>query len=277
MSKALELFVPKSGVVLDNDAVEIGTLYRKARTSIVDSVKFSIEAGMRLIAKKDSLEHGEWLPWLKANSETLGFEGRATATRLMKLASNGASTQHLEAPEALRISRELWGNDNVRGTQGTGENEWFTPPEYIELARQVLGEIDLDPASSDEAQRIIQAAQYFTKTDDGLKQEWCGRIWLNPPYAQPFIAEFASKMVAERCAGRVEAAIMLTHNYTDTAWFHELAGEAAAICFMRGRVKFYSGDEIAAPTQGQAFFYFGDEVSLFVERFKSIGFVTRPC
>jgi ParB family chromosome partitioning protein len=232
---------------------------------------------MRLIAKKDSLEHGEWLPWLKANSETLGFGNDSTARRLMKLASNRALTHDFEAPEALRISRELWGNDNVRGTQGTGENEWFTPPEYIELARQVLGEIDLDPASSDEAQRIIQAAQYFTKADDGLKQEWCGRIWLNPPYAQPFIAEFASKMVAERCAGRVEAAIMLTHNYTDTAWFHELAGEAAAICFTRGRVKFYSGDEIAAPTQGQAFFYFGDEVSLFVERFKSIGFVTRPC
>jgi hypothetical protein len=23
---------------------------------------------------------------------------------------------------------------NVRGTQGTGDNEWFTPPEFIELA-----------------------------------------------------------------------------------------------------------------------------------------------
>lgn len=196
------------GFVADDegdDAVEIGTLYRKARTSIVDSVKFSIEAGMRLIAKKVSLEHGEWLPWLKANADTLGFEGRATATRLMKLASNVAPAHHLEAPEALRISRELWGNDNIRGTQGTGENEWFTPLEYIKLARGVLGDIDLDPASSDEAQRIIQAAQYFTKADDGLKQEWRGRVWLNPPYAQPFIAEFASKMVAERCAGRVEA------------------------------------------------------------------------
>ena len=161
----------------------------------------------------------------------------------------------------------------VRGTEGTGENEWFTPPEYIKLARAVLGAIDLDPATSDEAQRIVQAAQYFTKADDGLKHEWRGHVWLNPPYAQPFIAEFASKMVAELRAGRVDAAIMLTHNYTDTAWFHELAGDASAICFTRGCVKFYSGDDIAAPTQGQAFTYFGDEV----EKFKRVLCTDRVC
>jgi phage N-6-adenine-methyltransferase len=164
----------------------------------------------------------------------------------------------------------------IRGTQGTGENEWFTPPEYIALARLVLGGIDLDPASSDEAQRIVQATQYFTRDNDGLKHEWRGRIWLNPPYAQPHIANFASKMVAEFRAGRIEAAIMLTHNYTDTEWFHELAGCAHAICFTRGRVKFYCGDEVAAPTQGQAFFYFGREVAVFAETFGAIGVVIVP-
>jgi hypothetical protein len=30
-------------------------------------------------------------------------------------------------------------------TSFTGNNQWFTPPEHIELARRVLGEIDLDP------------------------------------------------------------------------------------------------------------------------------------
>jgi phage N-6-adenine-methyltransferase len=167
---------------------------------------------------------------------------------------------------------------NVRGTQGTGENEWFTPPEYIALARAVLGEIDLDPATHEQAQEIIQAARYFTKADDGLKHEWHGRVWLNPPYAQPMIADFTSKMCAERRAGHVTTAIMLTHNYTDTAWFHEAANLADAICFTRGRVKFYEPDgEIAAPTQGQAFFYFGNEVMLFADRFKSIGFVVQSC
>ena len=166
----------------------------------------------------------------------------------------------------------------VRGTTGTGENEWWTPAEYIELARRVLGEIDLDPASTDAAQTTVRATQYFTKTDDGLSKEWHDRVFLNPPYAQPDIANFVAKLLAEREAGRVTAAIMLTHNYTDTAWFQDAAAIADAICFTRGRVRFVDADgEIAAPTQGQAFSYFGDDRATFIEIFGPIGFVlVRP-
>ncbi len=168
--------------------------------------------------------------------------------------------------------------DNVRGTLGTGLNEWFTPAAYIERARVVLGEIDLDPATVEKAQATIRATKYFTKADDGLQHEWHGRVWLNPPYAQPLIAQFVAKMCSERCSGRVTAAIMLTHNYTDTAWFHEAEAVADAICFTRGRIPFVDEDgEDCAPTQGQAFFYFGDETEKFIEQFRAIGFVVQPC
>jgi phage N-6-adenine-methyltransferase len=167
--------------------------------------------------------------------------------------------------------------DDVRGTTGTGENEWFTPVEYIERARSVLGEIDLDPATHEHAQQVVRATRYFTKEDNGLQHEWHGRVWLNPPYAQPWIAQFATKICEERLAGRVTAAIMLTHNYTDTSWFQQLAAIADAICFTRGRVKFYEPNgEIAAPTQGQAFFYFGDQVERFAIAFREVGFVVLP-
>lgn len=43
--------------------------------------------------------------------------------------------------------------------------EWFTPPRYIEAVREVLGAIDLDPASSLAANRIVQAKRYFTEVD----------------------------------------------------------------------------------------------------------------
>ena len=136
---------------------------------------------------------------------------------------------------------------NVRGTQGTGDNEWYTPAEYIELAREVMGGIDLDPATSAAAQETVHAEKWFDEKTNGLAQEWHGRVWLNPPYAQPFIAEFANKMAMEFSAGRVSEAVMLTHNYTDTAWFHEIASAASAICFTRGRIRFVRDDgEVAA-------------------------------
>lgn len=166
---------------------------------------------------------------------------------------------------------------HVRGTFGTGENEWYTPAEFIEAARDVLGEIDLDPASSARAQETVRAGRFLTEADNGLIADWFGRVWLNPPYAQPHIANFAAKMIEQRLAGNVEAAVMLTHNYTDTGWFQGLALAADAICFTRGRIRFVDPDGgLAAPTQGQAFFYFGADVERFAERFASIGFVVRP-
>ena len=168
------------------------------------------------------------------------------------------------------------GSTDQKGASGTGENEWFTPEEYIELARQVLGRIDLDPATSIEAQKIVRAERFFTKAEDGLGHEWFGCVWMNPPYAQPHIANFVSKLCAEWQAGRVNAAIALTHNYTDTTWFHEIASNMTGICFTRGRVKFYEGDKVAAPTQGQAFSYFGQNINRFGEMFSKVGFLAVP-
>lgn len=192
-----------------------------------------------------------------------------------RLAKPDKFREHMLGAEYRAASLE--GADNVRGTTGTGENEWYTPSELLDAARDVLGEIDLDPASSDAAQNKVQAKRYFTEEQNGLEQEWAGRVWLNPPYAQPAIAHFVTKMVKEVTVGRVQAAIMLTHNYTDTAWFHEAASVADAICFTRGRVKFYDKDgAVAAPTQGQSFTYFGQDKAGFAERFSKIGFVTFP-
>jgi phage N-6-adenine-methyltransferase len=177
------------------------------------------------------------------------------------------------APTKADIAAEV---HNHRA-QGTGENEWYTPAAYIAAVRRVLGGIDLDPTSSAQANGAIGAVRFFSLEDDGLAQEWGGRVWMNPPYSQPAIAMFIDKLVDEFEAGRVEQAIALTHNYTDTAWFHRAAGAAQAICFTRGRIAFEAPDgRKAAPTQGQAFFYFGDDVPLFIEVFEEIGFVVVP-
>jgi len=180
-------------------------------------------------------------------------------------------------PKAVRdTARDIRENGIVNRTSFTGNNEWFTPDAPLAAARSVLGAFDLDPASHPVAQERVQAERFFTAEDDGLAQEWHGRIWLNPPYAQPAIENFVDKMVSEVASGRVTAAIMLTHNYTDTAWFQKAAVAAQAICFTRGRVRFISptGD-LAAPTQGQAFFFYGHDVAAFRKGFRNVGLVVE--
>lgn len=174
---------------------------------------------------------------------------------------------------AKEVMREAVHNHRA---QGTGENEWYTPQQHIDAVYSVLGGIDLDPASSEIANATVKAAQIFTIEDDGLSKDWAGRVWMNPPYAQPHIANFVEKLASEYEAGNVSEAIALTHNYTDTQWFHRAALSCNAICFTRGRIGFLSPEgKRAAPTQGQAFFYYGQNTHAFLKAFCAIGFVVE--
>jgi phage N-6-adenine-methyltransferase len=186
--------------------------------------------------------------------------------------------RELEAAQrrCLRVC-ELEHISTIRGTEGTGEFERYTPAQYIEAARQVLGEIDLDPASSAMAQKTVKAKKYYTAKTDGLSHEWRGRVWLNPPYHRDLMPAFVNKMISEFGSGRVTAAIMLTNNCTDTDWFVAAHGSCSAICFTRGRVKFMEPNGVQmAPTQGQAFFYYGNDVAGFASVFSRFGVGVTP-
>jgi len=161
--------------------------------------------------------------------------------------------------------------------QCTGEQEWYTPQPYIDAARQVLGTIDLDPATSLQAQARIQATRFYTADDDGLSHAWAGHtVFLNPPYTQPLMEQFVDKLLAELQAGHTAEAILLTHNYTDTVWFHKAEAIAQHICFTKGRIRFVRADGFqASPTQGQAFFYFGPHHERFAAVFSAFGFIVQ--
>jgi phage N-6-adenine-methyltransferase len=151
--------------------------------------------------------------------------------------------------------------------------DWYTPQEYIEAARGVMGSIDLDPASSDKAQETVRAGEYYTKDNDGLSQEWFGNVWLNPPYNMPLIEQFIDRTIEEYTAGNIETAIILTNNSTDTGWFHKLVNHP--FCLTRGRIRFENGEERLATRQGQALFYLGDNPDLFAKVFSAFGVVVK--
>lgn len=150
--------------------------------------------------------------------------------------------------------------------------EWFTPQEYIEAARAVMGSIDLDPASCKEANKTIKAKRFYTKQDSGLDHEWVGCVWLNPPYNMPLIEDFSNKAIESYKSGAIKQAVILTNNSTDTGWFHALA--QYPFCLTRGRVRFTqpSGGELAT-RQGQAIFYLGKNIKKFVIEFSKFGIV----
>jgi len=160
-------------------------------------------------------------------------------------------------------------------SNNSGNNEWYTPAAIIETACAVMGGFDLDPASSEVANQTVKADKIFTAEDDGLKQEWpVGRIWMNPPYAQPLIGQFASKFAAEIRRG--SQGVVLVNNATETAWFQEMAAECSAICFPRARIKFLDPDgNPGAPLQGQAIIYCGPDADVFEEAFHAFGLVVR--
>ena len=152
----------------------------------------------------------------------------------------------------------------------SGNNEWYTPAEFIEAAVDVMGGIDLDPASNPIANKVVKADKYYTAEDNGLDKTWSGNVWLNPPYASDLIGKFADKLLSER--ENYTQAIALVNNATETEWFNKIVSIASAVCFPKSRVKFYMPDgKTGAPLQGQAVLYIGENASKFTEVFCKLG------
>lgn len=214
----------------------------------------------------------------KPKSEALSEIGipQHTAERFERLARHPEKVQ--EAKQTARKEDRIVTRQDVFNaikeakkphvTNNSKDDEWYTPAQYIEAAREVLGKIDLDPASNDFANETVKATVYYTEETDGLEQEWYGNIWMNPPYSTALLNKFADKLVESK----FEQAVVLVNNATETAWFEKLVSTASAIIFHKGRIRFVKRDgEHGVPLQGQAFIYYGNNPEKFLEVFKRFG------
>lgn len=170
--------------------------------------------------------------------------------------------------------RKRAASKNVAALRMTETNEWYTPPDLIDKARRVLGGFDLDPASCDEANEVVQAGRYLTETDDGLAHDWHGRVWLNPPYGR-IAGKFVEHLTAQREAGNVTAAVILVNAHsTDARWFWPLW--EGVLCFTYQRLDFSAGTgRRQGSTHGSVLAYFGPDPDRFAVEFKDVGAIVR--
>lgn len=87
--------------------------------------------------------------------------------------------------------------------------------------------------------------RYFTPEQDGLKQEWTGTVWCNPPYGRE-IGKWVEKAY-NAAMDNGATVVMLLPARTDTQWFHSFClSNLATIRYIKGRLKF-GGCKNAAP------------------------------
>lgn len=160
--------------------------------------------------------------------------------------------------------------------QDSGSTEYYTPSFIIQAARQVMGSIDLDPASSLQANGIVKAYTFFTKETDGLTREWFGNVFMNHPFSTQNNRLWPAKLVAEYRSGRVTQAICITFAATSEKWFQVL--QPFPQCYLTPRTNYYlpDGSTKKGVTKGSVVTYMGGDFDRFIDFFSPFGSVKMP-
>jgi hypothetical protein len=109
-------------------------------------------------------------------------------------------------------------------------DEVYTPPYIFEA----LGlEFDLDVCGPVGGLDWIPAKKTFSVEDDGLAQDWYGRVWMNPPYSAPKL--WVAKWLAHK-NGLMVAPLSKSH------WFADLWDSEAVIMNMPVKHRFIKPD-----------------------------------
>ena len=162
---------------------------------------------------------------------------KAELTEYQTLVENGRRLKKLER-EITKLEKKKLSSREVLNSSASDEH--YTPTGYVELARSVMGSIDLDPASNATAQQWIKADNYFTQAVNGLEQPWRGRLWLNPPYGK-YVTLWTDKAHISYTNGDISEAILLVRPAPASAWFMQLTAHYPK-CETFRRIRFIDKD-----------------------------------
>jgi phage N-6-adenine-methyltransferase len=141
---------------------------------------------------------------------------------------------------------------------------WYTPPSLFQVMGMVF---EIDVCAPEGGLDWIPAKRHFSEIDDGLKQEWQGTCWCNPPYGKG-VERWLNKM-AEHGDG-----VVLIPSRTDTKWFQEAAKRADCVLFLKGRLQFIDGlskTKVSGNSVGSVLLGYGDYAVSSLSKLKECG------
>ena len=132
----------------------------------------------------------------------------------------------------------------------SNSEEWETPQAVFDRQNKMFG-FELDVCATPQN---AKCTRFYTKEQDGLKQPWASRNWMNPPYGRN-IGKWCARASAEGGAGNLTVALLPAR--TDTLWFHEYCA-VWHYTFLVGRLKFKAnGKEMQSAPFPSMLVFFG--------------------
>ena len=136
------------------------------------------------------------------------------------------------------------------GLMSSNSDRWETPQKlFDELNQKYNFEIDVCALPEN-----AKCENYFSPEVDGLKQDWTGVCWMNPPYGREIGKWMKKALESSRNGATV---VCLVPARTDTAWWHDYAMKGE-IEFIRGRLKF-GNSKNSAPFPSAIVVFGGDK------------------
>ena len=131
-------------------------------------------------------------------------------------------------------------------------DRWQTPKYFFKLLDEKF-KFTLDPCT--DTDNWLGCDKYFTKEQNGLKQDWKGeRVFVNPPFSQikdkkdrkGWVWKCYNEGIKENTL-----VVMIIPPRTDTKYWHDYIMKANEIWFCKGRVNFLQKGE--KPENGSTF------------------------